>query len=322
MFRSFLVGVAFFLTAVVSLKLEIPGTSSSPVWPPSGIAIASVVCFGPLALIPVLIASFAANLYTFVIAKGMDVTIQVVSASSLIGVGAAAEAAIAWWLYNKWVTEKITEVKEIMAYVGLTFLACVVSAINGPFWICQLGLAPWELWPRIAATWMGGDHSGALIVGMAILFYRSRPVSMERALYYFSLIGFALVSMWLAPQFILISLLFLLWAAFRLHPTDVSSGAFIMGMIVAIMTAGGLGFFNGAGVTDAFLKSQLMVSLFGVSGMSFAVFMNNHRNKMREIIEASQSQKLAMEATMAEIRELASDIGKQREMKSVHVRKG
>ena len=51
----------YFLLAFFSLKMALPNSVASPFWPPSGLAIAAVLCFGPAALPAIFVGALAAN---------------------------------------------------------------------------------------------------------------------------------------------------------------------------------------------------------------------------------------------------------------------
>ena len=59
------VAVVYFVAAYLGLKVQIPGTNASPVWPPTGIAFAAVMLFGFRIWPGILIGAFSANFLVF-----------------------------------------------------------------------------------------------------------------------------------------------------------------------------------------------------------------------------------------------------------------
>ncbi|HEY2963296.1 MAG TPA: MASE1 domain-containing protein [Pyrinomonadaceae bacterium] len=159
--------IVYFAAAEVGLSLASLHTNVTPVWPPAGIAIASLLIFGPQLWPGIFLGALAANLLTNI------------PAGSAFGIafGNTLQALIAYWLLLRVMRWKrsLDSVSEAMAFVVCAaVLAPVVSATIGSLSLCLGGAAEWRRFTPLWLTWWMGDGFGALIVG-ALLLSWSKP---------------------------------------------------------------------------------------------------------------------------------------------------
>jgi PAS domain S-box-containing protein len=158
--------VVYFAAAELGLSLASLHTNVTPVWPPAGIAIGSLLIFGPQLWPGIFLGALAANLLT-----------DIPSGSALgIAVGNTLQALVAYWLLLRVVRWQcsLDSVGEVMSFVvGAAIVAPLVSATIGSLSLC-LGGAEWSGFTSIWLTWWMGDGFGALIVGSFLLSW-SKP---------------------------------------------------------------------------------------------------------------------------------------------------
>ncbi|HEY3579701.1 MAG TPA: MASE1 domain-containing protein, partial [Pyrinomonadaceae bacterium] len=138
----------------------------TPVWPPAGIAIASLLIFGPRLWPGIFVGALAANLPTDIPA----------ASAFCIAIGNTAQALIAYWLLLRVVRWRGTldSVNEVLSFVVCAaVVAPLVSATIGSLSLC-LGGAEWNRFTPLWLTWLMGDGFGALIVGSLLLSW-SKP---------------------------------------------------------------------------------------------------------------------------------------------------
>jgi signal transduction histidine kinase len=159
---SLVVGIVYFAGAELGLSLATLHQNVTPVWPPTGIAIAALLIFGPRVWPGVFAGALAANL-----ALNLPIASDVG-----IATGNTLEAILAWYLLQRskrWDRsfESVRDVMTFIVYAGV--LAPLVSATIGSLSVCfgdpaQLPNFAW-LW----LTWWMGDGFGALIVSPLLL---------------------------------------------------------------------------------------------------------------------------------------------------------
>jgi signal transduction histidine kinase len=159
---SLVVGIVYFAGAELGLSLATLHQNVTPVWPPTGIAIAALLIFGPRVWPGVFAGALAANL-----ALNLPIASDVG-----IATGNTLEGILAWYLLQRskrWDRsfESVRDVMTFIVYAGV--LAPLVSATIGSLSVCfgdpaQLPNFAW-LW----LTWWMGDGFGALIVSPLLL---------------------------------------------------------------------------------------------------------------------------------------------------------
>src|SRR5689334_8549786 len=126
---SLVVAVVYFAAAEIGLSLASVHSNVTPVWPPTGIAIASLLIFGRRVWPGVFLGALAANVPT---------NIPIPSALG-IAVGNTLEALLACWLLqrtSRWRKsfESVGDVLLFVVYAAV--LAPLVSATIGSLSIC------------------------------------------------------------------------------------------------------------------------------------------------------------------------------------------
>jgi PAS domain S-box-containing protein len=160
------VAVVYFAGAELGLSLASLHENVTPVWPPTGIAIASVLIFGPRVLPGVFLGALAANLPT---------SLPVPFAFG-IAIGNTLEALAAWFLLRRskrW-RNSFDSVAEVLTFVVFAaVLATLVSATIGSLSVCFGEPAQWRDFTSLWLTWWMGDGFGALIFSPLILSWSS-----------------------------------------------------------------------------------------------------------------------------------------------------
>jgi PAS domain S-box-containing protein len=158
---SLIVAIVYFAGAELGLSLASLHENVTPVWPPTGIAIAALLIFGPRVLPGVFLGALAANLST---SLPIPFTFGIATGNTL-------EALAAWFLLRqskRWRNsfDSVGEVLTFVVYAAV--LATLVSATMGSLSV-YFGDPKqddfWSLW----LTWWMGDGFGALIVAPFIL---------------------------------------------------------------------------------------------------------------------------------------------------------
>jgi signal transduction histidine kinase len=247
--------------------------SASPVWPPSGVAIAAVLLLGRWVWPAVFIGAFLVN-----------VTTAGSAASSLgIAAGNTLEALLAGYLVGRFASGPATfeRPRHVFVFAGLAgFVSTTVSASLGVASLVASGLASLADAPRIWWTWWLGDLAGALIVTPAIvLWFRTRPLgfanrSAEAALVLVStaLVGsLAFGELGTGRSLSFVCLPPLAWGAFRLRPRDVSTCVVLLSAIAVRGTLAGIGTFGRGGANESLLLLEAFMATISMTMLPVAV---------------------------------------------------
>lgn len=264
---SLLVAIVYFGAAELGLSLASVHQNVTPVWPPTGIAIASLLIFGPRVWPGIFLGALAANLPT-------DIPI---ASTISIATGNTLEALVAWFLLgrSKQFRKSFESVGDVMTFVVYAaVLAPLVSATIGSLSLCfgdpKQWVSFWYLW----LTWWMGDGFGALIVSPLILSWsRSREINRrdipEIAGLFISLLIVVLIVFggWFPGPVKTYPLAYLclpslLWAALRFDQRIVTSSIVLMASLAVWGAKNGYGPFVQSSPNVSLL---LLISFVGTS---------------------------------------------------------
>jgi diguanylate cyclase (GGDEF)-like protein len=276
----------YIVAAKLSLRLASIHPSATPVWPPTGIAIATLLALGSRFWPSVLIGSFAVNLTT----AGTAVT------SLGIATGNTLEAVIATYLVNRFANgrhafEKTWDILRFGLYAGL--LSTMVAATCGVLSLSVGGFADWNQYWIIWRTWWLGDGAGALVFAPLLLLWTANPKPKwtERQM----VEGAVLLGMLLLTAGIVYGPLFhaqmkndpwtflctpfFVWAAFRFGPRESSAVIFIFSIIAVVGTKLGYGPFARPSPNNSLLLLQCFLAAKVVMTLAFAAEVSERRNQ-------------------------------------------
>ncbi len=146
----------YVLAGKLGLSLASVHASVSPVWPPTGIAIAAFLTLGYRVWPAILIGAFVVNVSN----AGSPAT------SVAIALGNTLEGLLGAYLVNRYANgvrafDHAQDVFKFAALAGL--LSSLVSASIGVVSLSLAGFAQWSDFDGIWLTWWLGDATGALV---------------------------------------------------------------------------------------------------------------------------------------------------------------
>src|SRR5262245_60016739 len=165
-----LFGLAYFTFAYLGLRLASINPSATPVWPPTGFAIAAILLWGYRIAPAIFIGAFLIN----------QLTAGSVFTSFAIAGGNTLEAVIAGYLVRRWAGgEQVFDTPIGVAKFALISLAAsVVSATIGVSSLTVAGYAEVSSFLSVWLTWWLGDFRGAVVVApVVVLWAKSEPAS-------------------------------------------------------------------------------------------------------------------------------------------------
>ncbi len=150
----------YYLAAMLGLSLAFEQVNTSPVWPPSGIAISALLYFGLRSWPGIFIGALIANLIT-------ETAFQV---SLAIAFGNTLEAVAAFLLLSHFASKNpFLNVINIVKFVTIVIFAAMISASIGVSSLMVGNIIEKEAFGILWITWWLGDIVGALVVTPFIL---------------------------------------------------------------------------------------------------------------------------------------------------------
>jgi PAS domain S-box-containing protein len=278
------VAVVYFCAAKLGLSLAFRQINVSPVWPPTGFAIAATLWFGYRAAAGVLIGTFIVNLMTGLAA----------AATAGIGVGNTLEALMAATLLKRYIgpNRLFDRSRDVLKFIVIApVLSTIVSATIGNLSLCLSGSSAWGSFGPLWLTWWLGDGVEALVITpllLTIAELRSQNWSLKRgaeaALLSLSL---SLVA-WIAfgalfhpgsPKYPLapLTIPFLLWAAFRFGPGGAATAVALLSAIATLGTTRGLGPFVQQDRNESLLLLQAFIATVAIIALVVAAIVTEHK---------------------------------------------
>jgi signal transduction histidine kinase len=180
-FFIFAIACAYFLFGLLGLELTVPPTQAAAIWPPAGIALASMLLYGNRVWPGIFLGNFCISGWTF----GFDVqSIPVYLATST---GAALFAYIGARLIKKYANYpgNLVFAKDIIAFLVLGGpVSCLVPATIGITAMSLYGFVSPAETPINWLTWWVGDTVGVIIFTpiMLTIFTSNSPLWKRRRL--------------------------------------------------------------------------------------------------------------------------------------------
>lgn len=277
-----LVAGAYYGAARLGLLLAFEGSNASPVWPPSGLALAAVLWRGRGMLVGVALGAFAANAVVFA-ANGAALSV-VLGASLAIMAGNSLEAGFGAWALQRWVgaDHPFERLADVAKFTVVAPLASLLSATVGTATLMGFGIIPAAAAATVSITWWVGDTAGILVLApLLIALRRRRGWPWQVALPLFALLAVlaglgALIFLYpgtaaLADRrHVWLFMPGIAWAAYRYGSLGVAAASLLTAGMAVWGTTRGLGPFARGNLNDALIVLQTFVALTAVTGLVLA----------------------------------------------------
>lgn len=288
--KSVLTGIAlcavYIVAAKLSLRLASIHPSATPIWPPTGIAIAALLVLGSRFWPAVFLGAFLVN-----------VTTQGSAATSLgVAVGNTLEALLATHLITRFANgrkafERTWDILRFGLYAAL--LSPAVAATFGVTSLSLGGYADWNQYWIIWRTWWLGDGAGALVFTPLLLLWSEHPKpkwSEKQWLEATILLGLLLLTAGIlfGPIFhaqmrndpwTFLCTPFFVWAAFRFGQRESSAVILIFCVIASIGTKLGYGPFARSSPNNSLLLLQCFLGVKVMMTLAFAAEVSERRRQ-------------------------------------------
>jgi hypothetical protein len=273
----------------LGLRFAFENPSVSPIWPPTGIAIAALLVLG-LDLWPaVLLGAFLVNATT----GGSLFT------ATGIAVGNTLEAVVAAALVRRLVDGRnpFARPRDVLLFAAVAAgVATPLSAIVGVITLAVAGVTRWSDLGGVCLTWWVGDVAGALIVAPLLILWAEGPriewdarrlVEAVVLLVTVVAAGGLVFGGWVpmsrrGETFAYLAAPVPLWAALRFGPRETATAVAALALTALHGTLGGFGPFAQFAPLTAVLLLQAFLAGISVTGLILAAAISQQRKSEAE----------------------------------------
>lgn len=282
--------ILYFGAAKLGLSLAFLHASVSPVWPPTGVAIAIVLWLGYRFAPTILIGAFLANLAT---------SVPIATAAG-IAAGNTLEAVCAAFLVQRLVGSRIpfSRAQDVWKFVFIAgLLSPMISATIGNVSLCLSNAAQWSNFNTLWLTWWLGDGSGALAVAPFLLTWLAAPgerwsprrlgeaLLLLAVLLLVAYVVFGGLAPTRAANYPLghLTIPILLWAGFRFGPRGASTAIVALSGVAILGTTRGLGPFAEQNLNESLLLLQVFVVAVATAALVLAGAATEHKRARSDV---------------------------------------
>ena len=287
--RMLLLAVVYYVTARISLQLAYESSNASPVWPPSGIALAALLIWGRRCWPGVFCGALLANIMAFSANHvGSPAVIGLVSTG--IACGNTAEALLGVYLVQRLIggSGYFAEPGNIYKFVLCCILASAIGAGLGTSSLIQGGIVPSQAVWSISSIWWLGDTSGMLVI-VPLLVSWSKPLARKGTGQDFILAAATLIllgfGLWLifgqhfaagiGERWVAYLILPIIgFTAYRYQQRGVTLVLLIATGAAVLASTHGYGPFASGTLIDSLMTLELFIGLCSVVGLALAADMS------------------------------------------------
>ena len=288
--KEILIGLAvcavYFVAGKLSLHLASIHPSASPVWPPTGIAIAALLALGLRFWPSIFMGAFLVNITT----AGSVLT------SAGIATGNTLEALLGAFLAvrlasGRHVFERTPDILRFAFYGAV--LSTALAATFGVTSLALGGFAPWNQYSLILRTWWLGDAAGALIFTPFLLLWGAN-LSLKWTKRQYAEAGVLLVSLIITAGIVFgvffharvsgdpwtfLCTPFLVWTAFRFGQRESTATICLLSAIAVVGTVHGRGPFVRETPNDSLLLLQSFLGVMALTTLIFGAEVSERRRQ-------------------------------------------
>lgn len=272
----------YFAAAKLGLSLASVHTNVSPVWPPTGIALAAVLLLGYRMWPGVFAGALLANLLTPV----------PIATAGVIAVGNTFEALSAAYLLSKiGFRNSLDQARDVFKFVVVATLCTMISATIGTLSLGFGHAARWTDFGSLWMTWWLGDLTGALTVTPLLLTWsagaghwlpKRRYLEATALVLLLSLAAIATFGKSATTPVLYYPLTrlivpFLLWASFRLGRRGVTVAVTVISAFAIWGTSQGFGPFISGTSNNSLLMLQLFIATNAVTFLFLVTVVEERR---------------------------------------------
>jgi signal transduction histidine kinase len=294
----FVLAFIYFAAGKLGLRFASFHASASPVWPPTGIALAALLLLGYRVWPAIFVGAFLVN----------AMTMGNIATSFGIATGNTLEAICGAWMVNRFArgTRAFDRAQDVFTFSLASIVSTLVSPTIGVTTLALGGYADWTKYATIWTTWWLGDAAGDLIVAPLVLLWAigstrewSRRDVIEVGVLLLLLVGLSEIVFggWLAISARNYPISFIcgpivIWTAFRFTQRETATGIFIISAIAIWGTLHGFGPFVMETENHSLVTLQTWTAVLTITALALSAAMAERRRAEAAI----EQQKSAVEA--------------------------
>jgi diguanylate cyclase (GGDEF)-like protein len=272
-----LVAASYYVAGKFGLRLAFLHPSSTPVWPPTGIALAALLFAGRRVIPGIFLGAFLVNVTT----AGSVVT------SLGVAMGNTLEGVVGAFLVNRYANgrKSFARARDTFKFAILAgLLSTTVSATIGTTSISLGGYASWASFRQIWLTWWLGDAAGNLVFAPFLILWLSNarlrwsPVRLLELVVLMGSLIFA-AEVVFGGSFVpgarnypleYLCIPFLMWAAIRFGQREAATATLVLSVLAIWGTLHGFGPFVRASPNVSLLLLQAFMGVVAVMTIGLA----------------------------------------------------
>jgi integral membrane sensor domain MASE1 len=279
------IAALYFGSAKVGLLQQLVRGQVTPLWPPSGIAVASLLLRGPRVWPGIALGAFLVNVS---LGPSLPAVLAIVAGNTLAPVCSYA------LLRRTGFRNSLDRLRDALALVFLgAFTGMLVSSTTGSATLVLAGvLGGGDFWPTWSVWWTG-DAMGVMVVTPVLLVLRSahRPKEalparwMEGLLLLAATLGVGLLETGHA-QLLFLGFPLLIWAAFRFQLSGAAPCALTVSTFAIIAAAQESGPFHGHDLLTNMITLQAFNGSASLTALLLAAVVSERNQTQWEIAQA------------------------------------
>jgi integral membrane sensor domain MASE1 len=284
-----IVAVVYYIVAKVGLRLAVIREQVTPLWPPTGIALACLVLRG-IGLWPgIAIGAFLANV---AMGPSFPGVVMITAGDTLAPVLACLLLARVGFRPD------LKRLKDVLALIFLAaFTGMLISATVGAATLVLFGAVPadafWSTW----SVWWTGDAMGVLVVAPVLFVattwrWRWRaPLTrwLEAAALLVGVTGVTLAVTWSSPNLLFLIFPMLIWAAVRFQQAGAVPCNLVVSVTVVLAAAAGRGPFADLDLLPTMITLQLFNGSAALTALLLAAI-TSERNEAQRMVQHAAAQ--------------------------------
>jgi diguanylate cyclase (GGDEF)-like protein len=280
--------VVYFVAGKLGLRLAFLQSNATPVWAPTGIALAALLLRGYGLWPAVLLAAFLVNVTT----AGSFLTCLGIAA------GNTAEALAGAYLVNRFAHGRCAMERSQDIFKFALLAGCVSTAISATLGVASLAagglLEPGTFW-SVSVTWWLGDMAGALMVAPLLLLWSAVPRAqwnrgrvLEAVFMLLSVVigGLVMFGSALPPYSLtFLCLPLLLWPAFRFGPRESATAAVVLGGFAIASALRGAGSVGRVSPNESLMLAQAFMGVTTLTAIAVGAVVAERKRLETKLVQ-------------------------------------